>query len=146
MHAHGAQSTHLHTHVRVQQVLFQQPFFEDLHRVLTKGGCICTQAESLWLHLDIIEALAKMCSDVFKGGSVEYAFTTIPTYPSGQIGFMMCSKGEKVDFRTPKQPLPAQPPAGSKLKPLQYYSEAVHRAAFVLPRFAEDRLKPYLSA
>lgn len=87
------------------QVLFQRPFFEDLHRVLKRGGCVCTQAESLWLHLDIIQALAKMCSEVFQGGSIAYAFTTIPTYPSGQIGFMMCSKGEKVRWREGAQPI-----------------------------------------
>ena len=29
------------------------------------------------------------CLAVFP--SVDYAFTTIPTYPSGQIGFLMCS-------------------------------------------------------
>lgn len=40
-----------------------------------------TQGESLWLHLDIIKALAKMCHEVFEGGDVKYAFTTIPTYP-----------------------------------------------------------------
>lgn len=125
--------------------MFQRPFFEDLHRVLRPGGCVCTQAESLWLHMDIIQALAKMCRDVFAGGSVEYAFTTIPTYPSGQIGFMLCSKGEKVDFRTPKQPLAAQPPTGSKLQPLRYYTEEVHRASFVLPKFAEDVLSEHLS-
>lgn len=39
------------------------------------------QAESLWYHLDIIKSLAAMCSEVFQGGAVQYAFTTIPTYP-----------------------------------------------------------------
>ena len=39
------------------------------------------QGESLWLHLDIIKSLAAMCHEVFVGGSVQYAYTTIPTYP-----------------------------------------------------------------
>ncbi len=39
------------------------------------------QAESLWLHLPIIKELASMCHRVFEGGSVQYAYTTIPTYP-----------------------------------------------------------------
>jgi hypothetical protein len=39
------------------------------------------QAESLWLHLPIITELATMCHRVFAGGSVQYAYTTIPTYP-----------------------------------------------------------------
>jgi spermidine synthase len=39
------------------------------------------QGESLWLHHDIIKELAAMCHEVFEGGSVQYAYTTIPTYP-----------------------------------------------------------------
>ena len=39
------------------------------------------QGESLWLHLPIIKELAAMCHEVFVGGSVTYAYTTIPTYP-----------------------------------------------------------------
>ncbi len=39
------------------------------------------QAESLWLHLPIITELASMCHRVFAGGSIQYAYTTIPTYP-----------------------------------------------------------------
>lgn len=100
------------------EVLFQRPFFEALHRALRPGGVVVTQAESLWLHLDVIESLARMCSEVFGadggaggaggaggggggggaggaaggGGSVAYAYTTIPTYPSGQIGMMVCHK------------------------------------------------------
>lgn len=43
---------------------------------------------------------------VFVGGSVSYAYTTIPTYPSGQIGMMVCCKGQQLDVRTPRQPAP----------------------------------------
>ena len=41
----------------------------------------------------IVRATAAMkhCTKVFP--SVDYAFTTIPTYPSGQIGFMVCTDG-----------------------------------------------------
>ena len=31
--------------------------------------------------MDIIKELAALCHDIFKGGSVKYAFTTMPTYP-----------------------------------------------------------------
>lgn len=55
-----------------------------------------------------------MCREVFVGGSVQYAFTTIPTYPSGQIGFMVCTKaaadgGAPLDPREPRLPAPAAP-------------------------------------
>jgi hypothetical protein len=41
-----------------------QPFFEALHRAVRVGGLICTQAESLWLHMDVIQSLAGMCKQV----------------------------------------------------------------------------------
>jgi len=122
-------------------VLFEKPFFTYMHRALKPGGIIATQGESLWLHLPTIEELAKMCHSVFEGGDVKYGYTTIPTYPSGQIGFMVCSKkledGSKVDVTLPKR----SPPAGSNgLPPLRYYNEEIHKAAFVLPSFARDAL------
>lgn len=126
------------------EVLFQQPFFEALHKAVRVGGIICTQAESLWLHMDVITSLAGMCKQVFADGSVCYAYTTIPTYPSGQIGMMMCCKGQRLDLRQPRQPPPSAH-ADSTIPPLRYYSTDVHRAAFVLPRFAQDALARTLS-
>jgi len=125
------------------EVLYQQPFYESMHRALREGGVVATQAESIWLHMPIIERLAAMCARVFRGGSVSYGYTTIPTYPSGQIGFMMCSKGRPVNFPQPKQPEPQERPG---IQPLRYYSHEVHRAAFVLPRFAQAVLGPHLTA
>ncbi len=130
------------------EVLFQKPFFEYMHRALKPGGIVCTQAESLWYHMEIIKSLAAMCKEVFVGGTVQYAFTTIPTYPSGQIGFMVCTKAaegaEPHDPRVPRQPLLGSP-EGRGYTPLKYYNHDVHRAAFVLPTFARDALAESLS-
>ena len=41
-----------------------QPFFQDMHRALRPGGVICTQGECMWLHLDLIQQVAAMCSEV----------------------------------------------------------------------------------
>ena len=57
--------------------------------------------------------------------TVDYAFTTIPTYPSGQIGFLLCSTSPNVVLREPSR---APPPALQQQ--LRYYSPAVHAAAF----------------
>lgn len=128
------------------EVLFEEPFFAAMHRALKPGGVVCTQAESLWLHLPIIKDLAAMCSRVFVGGSIQYAYTTIPTYPSGQIGFMICAKagktGEKLDTRVARQPLPTNP-AG--YPPLRYYNQELHAASFVLPQFAKEALSDSLT-
>src|SRR5258707_3206881 len=64
--------------------LFEKPYFQLLYDALTPGGNISTQAECLWLHLPLIQELRKTTRDIFP--AVEYAFTPVPTYPSGQIG------------------------------------------------------------
>ncbi|RDB15379.1 Saccharopine dehydrogenase [NADP(+), L-glutamate-forming] [Hypsizygus marmoreus] len=55
----------------------------------------------------------------------EYAYTTIPTYPSGQIGFIVCAKAPGRDLRTPVR----------EVKGTRYYNKALHSAAFILPEF-----------
>lgn len=46
--------------------------------------------ECQWLHLDLIKEMRHFCKSLFP--VVDYAYCSIPTYPSGQIGFMLCSK------------------------------------------------------
>lgn len=62
------------------QELFEKPFFQSVANALRPGGVVCTQAESIWLHMDIIEGIVENCRQIFKG-SVNYAWTTVPTYP-----------------------------------------------------------------
>jgi spermidine synthase / saccharopine dehydrogenase (NADP+, L-glutamate-forming) len=75
------------------QALFEQPYFQLLHNALAPGGVISTQAECLWLHLKFIAELRTMARSLF--ASAEYSFTTIPTYPSGQIGFIVASNDKR---------------------------------------------------
>ena len=71
-------------------VLFQPEFFLSMKNALNpKTGVICTQGECQWLHLDFIHGVIGKVRDLFP--SVKYAYTTIPTYPSGQIGFLIAS-------------------------------------------------------
>lgn len=62
------------------QELFEKPFFQSVARALRPGGVVSTQAESIWLHMHIIENIVANCRQIFKG-SVNYAWTTVPTYP-----------------------------------------------------------------
>ncbi|PPQ71309.1 hypothetical protein CVT24_012035 [Panaeolus cyanescens] len=114
--------------------LFQKPYFQLLHDALTPGGHISTQGECLWLHMNLIKDLKTMAGSIFEKAT--YAFTTIPTYPSGQIGFMLASKagGQPSDLSVPLR----------NVENTRYWSQNVHKAAFVLPEFArvfleEDR-------
>jgi len=117
--------------------LFESPFYQAMNHALKDGGKVCTQAESMWLHLDLIAKLVKDASYSF--ANVEYATTQIPTYPAGQIGLLLCSKssGEAV----PSCVQPARSVPAEEVDKYKYYSTALHSAAFVLPRFAAKRVE-----
>ncbi|CAL5182999.1 unnamed protein product [Lathyrus oleraceus] len=121
------------------QELFEKPFFQSVARALRPGGVMCTQAESIWLHMDIIEDIVSNCRHIFKG-SVNYAWTTVPTYPSGMIGFMLCStEGPLVDFKHPVNPID-QKDCQKSVRPLKFYNSEIHTAAFCLPSFAKRKI------
>ncbi|KAL7110290.1 hypothetical protein ACP275_05G015500 [Erythranthe tilingii] len=118
------------------QELFEKPFFDSVAKALRPGGVMCTQAESIWLHMHIIEDIVSNCRQIFKG-SVNYAWTTVPTYPSGVIGFMLCStEGPTVDFKRPVNPIDADDSLAQAKGPLRFYNSEIHSAAFCLPSFA----------
>jgi spermidine synthase len=116
------------------ETLFQKPYFELLNDALREGGVITTQAENQWLHLSLIADLKKSCSEVFP--VAEYAYTTIPTYPSGQIGFMVCCKDATRNVREPVRTWTRE----EEEKLCRYYNQDIHRASFVLPNFARKAL------
>ncbi|KAL7909704.1 spermidine synthase [Trichoderma velutinum] len=115
--------------------LFQKPYFQLLHDALREGGVITTQAESPWLHLPLIARLKKDCGEVFP--VAEYAYTTIPTYPSGQIGFMVCCKDATRDVKVPLRSWTKE----EEDEKLRYYNSEIHKASFVLPNFAKKALQ-----
>ncbi|KAG5644355.1 hypothetical protein DXG03_008652 [Asterophora parasitica] len=109
--------------------LFEKPYFQLMHDALAPGGHISTQGECLWLHLPLISELRNMTRQLFP--VAEYAYTTIPTYPSGQIGFVLCSKEAGRDLRTPLR----------EVSNTRYYNKELHKAAFVLPEFGRALLE-----
>lgn len=55
-------------------------FLESVANALRPGGVLCAPAESLWFENFNIEEIKAECRQIFKG-SVDYAWTTVPTYP-----------------------------------------------------------------
>ncbi|XP_033015397.1 spermidine synthase isoform X2 [Lacerta agilis] len=115
--------------------LFKESYYQLMKTALREDGILCCQGECQWLHLDLIKEMRQFCKSLFP--VVEYAYCTIPTYPSGQIGFMLCSKNSNTNFRDPVQKLSQKEVEAMNLK---YYNSDVHRAAFVLPEFARKAL------
>ncbi|WAR15329.1 SPEE-like protein [Mya arenaria] len=116
--------------------LFQKSYYELMKTALKPDGILACQGECLWLHLELIKGMLAFCRSLFPVS--DYAFTTIPTYPSGQIGFVLCSKNPDTMFSTPVRELSTEDVAQMKLK---YYNSDIHRAAFILPEFARKVLK-----
>ncbi|KAL9272677.1 Spermine synthase-like protein [Drosera capensis] len=117
------------------QELVEQPFFESIAKALRPGGVFCSMTESLWLHTHLIEEALSICRLTFKGG-VYYAWASVPTYPSGVIGFLLGStEGPAVDFLHPVNPIEKIEGALNHQRELRYYNSEVHTAAFALPTF-----------
>jgi len=116
------------------KALFERPFFMDMKAALRKGGRIATQGESMWINLDLITGLIKSLSPHFT--SVEYGTTQIPTYPAGQIGFIVCGwDGDDKEPQSTSQKQPAR--AVPDDMELNYYNTPLHTAAFTLPSFCQ---------
>ena len=119
--------------------LFTPAFYSSMHRVLAPGGVITTQGECQWLYLDLIANVLQTCGQIFS--TARYAYASVPSYPSGQIGFIVC--GKALDANTPSQSDASSPlrhPPPTMEGQLQYYSPEMHLASFVLPVFASKAL------
>eukprot|EP01088_Endostelium_zonatum_P014472 TRINITY_DN3192_c0_g1_i1.p1 TRINITY_DN3192_c0_g1~~TRINITY_DN3192_c0_g1_i1.p1 ORF type:complete len:300 (-),score=75.90 TRINITY_DN3192_c0_g1_i1:37-936(-) len=113
------------------EVLFEKPFYVNMRNALRPGGIVGTQGECQWLHLELIKRLLDQSREIYN--HVEYAYTTIPTYPCGQIGFVICSLRDE---------RPSVPVRDISNENTRYYNQDVHKAAFVLPEFARKVLSP----
>ncbi|XP_004498439.2 spermine synthase-like [Cicer arietinum] len=122
------------------QELVEKPFFVTLANALRAGGVLCNMAESMWLHTHLIQDLISICQQTF--ASVRYAWTTVPTYPSGLIGFILCSKeGPDVDFVNPINPIEKVEGASEHIRELMFYNSEMHKAAFALPAFLKREVR-----
>ena len=111
------------------ECLFQKPYYQALYEALRPGGIICCQGESYWLDLKFIKGLVSTCKGIYK--TVSYASISVPSYPGGQIGFLICCKDKEIDFSKPKHEYSIDE------LDLKFYSKQTHESAFVLPNFVK---------
>lgn len=115
--------------------LFNEDYYVKMKNRLAEGGILCCQGESMWLHADLIVKLVGACRRSFP--VVQYAYTSTPTYPSGQIGFILCSTNPATKFDEPVRVWSQQEATKMGLK---YYNADIHRTAFTLPTFMRNKL------
>lgn len=115
--------------------LFQDSFFSLLNKALKPNGIICSQGECIWLHLDLITKVQNTLRSIFP--SVAYAYTSMPTYPCGTIGFMISSKEKNKDLSKPVRKWTKE----EEKEKLRFYNADVHEAAFKVPTFVRNALE-----
>ena len=69
--------------------LFQESYYELMKNALRPNGVVCCQGENFWVFSELVKKIINFAGQVFP--SVSYAQTQIPTYPTGCIGFIVCS-------------------------------------------------------
>ena len=117
-------------------VLFTEEFYTACHKRLADGGILVTQSGLASVHSDVVENTSEYFSRIFKHHGF-YAIT-VPTFSGGVMTLGFATDSAEC----------FQPAAGSieqRFKELgietRYYTPAVHRGAFALPRSLEKLLK-----
>jgi spermidine synthase len=108
------------------EVLFREAFYRDVFAALGEEGIAVAQCESMHYDLGIIKKLLEFNRRIFVNARTYY--TLVPTYPSGTMNFLFCSK--KLD--------PIKDMRLNSIRGLRYYSPQIHASAFVLPAFAAE--------
>uniref|UniRef100_A0A1A9VEN2 PABS domain-containing protein n=1 Tax=Glossina austeni TaxID=7395 RepID=A0A1A9VEN2_GLOAU len=106
--------------------------FNDKKLNLVVGSIVCSQGGSFWLDYNYIKKQMLNCSIHFP--RVAYAVTSVPSYPCGQIGFVIGGLDKSSDFKDPVIKFSSSEIDAMNLK---YYSSKIHSSAFTLPRWIE---------
>lgn len=136
--------------------LFQESYFALLKQALRPDGIICSQGGTYWVSLKVVFSLPSLrfysqqsfqaelprvkqtlehCRTIFP--TVRYASAHVPSYPCGQIGFVIGSLENEIDLSVPRHVLTNQEIDAMELR---YYTPRTHRAAFDLPRYFEREI------
>ncbi|ODV59696.1 spermine synthase [Ascoidea rubescens DSM 1968] len=118
------------------QEFFKENYFNLLYNALNKNGIVISQtSENFWLNFKFIKNLKKIALKVFP--NVEFSYTCVPTYTSGQLGLLICSKDKNFNLKVPLRKLPPS----DELSLFKYYNSDLHTASFVLPNWASNYLE-----
>ncbi len=107
--------------------LFQEPFYRACYKALSSAGILVQQSESPLVHLDNIILPMQQAMQNARFQDVQTAFFPLPVYPTGWWSATLAGK----------QNLLFQREAEAKAAHFvtDYYSAAMHKAAFTAPPF-----------
>jgi len=110
--------------------LFTSEFYGNVAAALKKDGVMAAQSESPFFTPGLVESIYRSIRSHF--ATVRLYTASVPTYSSGPWGFMFASK-RRLDSIAPRRTRP-------QMK-TRYYTPDVHKAAFVLPRYMDERFR-----
>ena len=117
----------------VGESLFKESFYSNLKNLLKYNGIIVSQSESMFYDLDLIKNMHEFKKKYFK--YVKYYYTMVPSYPSGNIGFQLCSN---VDYSHNKVSNTIMDFKVDNFYDLKYYNSSIHFSSFVTPNFISN--------
>jgi len=115
------------------EALFTESFFAACRGALREGGLLALQAGTPFYWPQELAQVVERLKLWFPYVGVYLGF--VPTYPSGMWAYVLAGLS---DFREAEPELETRFAARGLVT--RYYSPALHRAAFVLPRFVEEIL------
>ncbi|XP_046962563.1 spermidine synthase [Vanessa cardui] len=116
--------------------LFQENYFALMKSALKPNGIVCSQAGTFWDSMGLVKNTLRFCKNQFPIAA--YATTSVPTYPCGQIGFVIGSLDESVKLDQPTTKFTHEE---IKNMNLRYYNSDIHKAAFSLPSFVKNEIE-----
>ncbi|KAG5886183.1 hypothetical protein JTB14_036052 [Gonioctena quinquepunctata] len=115
--------------------LFTESYYKLLKEALKPNGIISCQAGTVWSDLPHVKKTMENCRKHFP--LVKYATSSVPSYPDGQIGYLVATLDESIDLTKPCFKF-----TDKQIKDLElrYYNDEIHSASFVWPNFVRKVL------
>ncbi|KAL7575204.1 hypothetical protein ACA910_018691 [Epithemia clementina (nom. ined.)] len=140
MTAGGDSDGHYEKQVLPSSVLYTEEHLRNVHRMLEPNhGIFVFQAEMLQIPSDL-EGVAAWRRSALEAGFSEcrYGSISIASYPTGQIGFMLCDKATTPTSLRHSSTKNIQ----TRFKSMQtkYYHPGLQTASFVLPLWADETI------
>ncbi len=111
--------------------LFNRDFYQQVARILAKGGVMCAQTESPWLDAKMLRSIQENLRANFNFVSPYVA--PIPTYPRGFWSWTVAAQ-ERI------RPSSLDFSAGLRSADLQYLTPALLQTSFTLPNFFKKKI------